>query len=84
MHKLHTSKTFLKMVGGKMYSLPLILPPGSVSDHKQQKPSKESGLFQSLSTINFVFLLKDRVKRGGHGQPCSVPEWFGVSFLRQP
>ena len=40
-------------------------PPGSAPGHKLQKPSKESGMFHSLGTINFVlFLLKSRVKRG--------------------
>ena len=29
-------------------------PPGSAPGHKLQKPSKESGIFQSLGTINFV------------------------------
>ena len=33
---------------------PLILPPRSAPGHKLQKPSKESGIFQSLGTINFV------------------------------
>ena len=39
---------------------------GSTPSHKLQKPSKESGIFQSLGTINFYYLLlKNRVKRGG-------------------
>ena len=37
-------------------------PPG----YKLQKLSKESGIFQSLGTINFVFLLKGRVKMRDH------------------
>ena len=41
---------------------PLSYPPG----YKLQKLSKESGIFQSLGTINFVFLLKGRVKMRGH------------------
>ena len=41
---------------------PSSYPPG----YKLQKPSKESGIFQSLGTINFVFLLKGRVKMKGH------------------
>ena len=40
---------------------PLSYPPG----HNLQKPSKKSGMFQSLGTINFVFfLLKAESKEG--------------------
>ena len=67
MEKLYTSKTFSKWLVGEC--MPLILAPG----HKLQKPSKVSGLFQSLGTINFVFfLLKGGVKRGG-GQGTMPP-----------
>ena len=41
-------------------------PPGSAPGHKLQRPSKESGIFQSLGTI-CTFLLKGKVKRGGGG-----------------
>ena len=45
--------------------MPLILTLGLATGHKLQKPSKESGMFQSLGTISFVlFLLKGRVKKG--------------------
>ena len=48
--------------------MPLIPPPGSVPGHKLQKPSKESGIFQSLVTIDFVlFYQKIESKGGGHG-----------------
>ena len=53
MEKLHTSKAFLKMAGGKMrtpHPTSLVSAPG----HKLQKPSKESDIFQSFGTINFV------------------------------
>ena len=40
MEKLYTSKTFLKMAGGKD-AYPSSYDPG----HKLQKPSKESGTF---------------------------------------
>ena len=46
MEKVYTSKTFLKVAGGRMHT-----PHPS---HKIQKPSKESGMFQSLGTIDFV------------------------------
>ena len=65
MEKLYTSKAILKMAGRRMHSLPLILTLGLATGHKLQKPSKESGMFQSLGTISFVlFLLKGRVKKG--------------------
>ena len=70
MEKLYTSKTFLKMAGGRMHT-PHPNPPHPplANGHKLQKPSKESGMFQPLSTISFFFLLKGRVKRGGgHGK----------------
>ena len=39
---------------------------GSAPGHKLQKPSKESGIFQSLGTISFVlFYLKAESKGGG-------------------
>ena len=51
-------KVFFKMAGGRMRScIPLTLPPESAPGHKLQKPSKESGIFQSLGT-------KNRVKKG--------------------
>ena len=65
MENLYASKIFLKMAG----CMPLILPPAFANGRTLQKPSKESGTFtfQSLGTIRFVlFLLKSRVKRGGH------------------
>ena len=52
--------------------MPLILTLGLATGHKLQKPSKESGMFQSLGTISFVlFLLKGRVKKreGWHNAP---------------
>ena len=43
-----TSKTFLKMAGGRMQT------PHSTAGHNLKKPSKESGIFQTLNTINFA------------------------------
>ena len=75
MEKLYrpTPKKFSKwLVGGCIF---LILLPR----HKLQKPSKESGIFQSLGTINFVlFLLKGVVKRGG-GMAQWPPKYAFVS-----
>ena len=44
-------------------SYPSVSAPG----HKLQKPSKESGIFQSLGTTNFVLFTKRQNQRGGHG-----------------
>ena len=75
MEKLYTSKTLLKMAGGRMHtphSTPL--DPPLANGHKLQKPSKKPGVFQSLDTINFfIFLLKGRVKRGEGMAQCSSP-----------
>ena len=55
MENLYTSKTFLKMLGRRIEdAYRSSYPPGSAPGHKLQKPSKESGIFQSLGTINFV------------------------------
>ena len=55
MEKLYASKTFLEMAGGRMHTTyPTPLDPTLVNGHKLQQPSKESGVFQSLGTINFV------------------------------
>ena len=57
---------------------PASYPPRSATGYKLQKPSKESGIFQSLGTFNFVnFLLKDKVKRrepggGWHNAPLNT------------
>ena len=48
-----------------------MLPRGSVPGHKLQKPSKESGIFQSLfGTINFVLFTRrqsPKQRTGGGG-----------------
>ena len=66
MEKLYTSKTCLKMADGGC--IPLILPPGSAPGHELQRPSKESGIFQSRGTINFVFFTERRSRKGGIAQ----------------
>ena len=54
MEKLHRTKIFQKMAGGRMLTPHFTpwVPPG----HKLQKPSKKFGIFQSLGTISFVLL----------------------------
>ena len=61
---------------------PSSYPPGSAPGHKLQKPSKESGIFQSLGTINFVlFLLKSRVKRRAWSHAPHLPNTLLAFFL---
>ena len=75
MEKLYrpTSKTFLKMVGGRI-CIPLILPPGFAPGHKLQKPSQQPGIFQSLGTINFVlFYQKAESKREAWNNAAPPP-----------
>ena len=55
MEKLCTSKTLLKMDGDeRIDAYPSFYPFESAPGYKLQKPSKESGILQSLGTINFV------------------------------
>ena len=44
-----------------------ILTSKSLQQLQALQIQKESGLFQSLGTINFVLFLKDRVKKRGRG-----------------
>ena len=43
---------------------PSSYPPGSVRDPKLQKPSKESGIFQSFGTIILFFFTKKQSQKG--------------------
>ena len=72
MEKLYTSKTFLKIVGGRMYSphpTPLY-PPLAISYRNYQK-----GLayFSHLTPLVLFFLLKGRVKMGYHDPMALSP-----------
>ena len=73
MKKLYTSKTFLKMAGGRC--IPLILPsldtPLAISYTNHQK---SLACFSHLASLGlFFFLLKGRVKKGrGHGTMVSL------------
>ena len=62
------------MAGGWMHSIPVpfIRPPtGSAPGHKLRKPSKESGMFESLGTISFVLFYQKAETKGGpwHNAP---------------
>ena len=61
--------------------LPLILTPGSVPGLNLRKPSNESGIFQSLGTINFVFFTKRQSQKGGMAQ-CHPP-FLNTLLLRK-
>ena len=62
MVKLYASKTFPKMAGGRMHTphaTPLD-PPLAITT----KASKESGIFKSLGTINYIFFTKRQGQKG--------------------
>ena len=44
--------------------IPHILPAGSASGNKLQKPSKESAYFSHLATLNFLFFTYRPESRG--------------------
>ena len=54
---------------------PSSYPLGFAPDHNLQKPSTESGIFQSLGTIrpNFVFFTKMPSQKGGRGMAQCPP-----------
>ena len=62
-------------------------PPVSAAGHKLQKPSKASGIFQSLGTINFVLFTKRQSQMGGMAQShtdtfqTSLTHGWGVSTI---
>ena len=65
MEKLYTGTSKMIFENGRWEdALSSLYPPGSASGHKLQKPSKGSGIFQSLGSINCSFLLKNGVKWG--------------------
>ena len=72
MEKLYASKTFLKMAGGRMHT-PY---PGSAPGHKLQKPSIESGMFQSLGTISFVLFYQKTESKRGRQYPPQTRFWL--------
>ena len=69
MEELHTSKTLLfeNNPWEDAYLSSYSYPPGSAPGHKHQKLAKESGIFQSLSTFNFVLFTKRQSQNGRHG-----------------
>ena len=61
--KLYTSKTFLKRAGGRMHSLPLILPLDiSYGNHQ-----KSLAYFSHLAPLVLFFFTKRQSQKGGHG-----------------
>ena len=52
---------------------PSSYPPGSAHGQKLEKPSKESGIFQSLGTINFAFFIKRQSQKKGGSMAQSPP-----------
>ena len=61
---MYTSKTFLKMTGGRLptpYPSPPLDPPLAISHRNHQK---YLAYFSHLASLILFFLLKGRVKRG--------------------
>ena len=69
MEKLYSSKTFLKMAGGRMHAPhPIPLNPPLVISHRNQ-----CGIFQSLDSINFVLFTKKQSQKGKGGMEQCPP-----------
>ena len=63
MEKLHTSKAFFKMDGGRMYTLhPTSLDPSVAISYRNHQ--KSLAYFSHLAPFIYFFLLQGRVKRG--------------------
>ena len=77
MKKLYTSKTCLKMAGGRMHTphpTPLN-PPLAMSYRNHQK---SLAYFSYLAPLTLFFLLKERIKRGWGMAQCSPPKFAPV------
>ena len=79
MEKLYSSKSFLKMAGGRMYAPhptpPSLYPPLTISYRNHQK---SLAYFSHLVPLILFFLLKSRVKKGGawpNGPPPQIRSW---------
>ena len=75
MEKLHTSKTFLKMAGGKMHNRPTphstpLCSPQAISYRNHEKSLV---YFSHLAPLILFFLLRGRVKKGSHGPMPPFP-----------
>ena len=77
--KLYASKTFLKMVGGRMHT-PHPNPLDSPLAISYRNHQKNLAYFSHLAPLILFFLLKGRVKREGHGtmvSPLNTLLWTG-------
>ena len=59
--------------------IPHILPPGSASGNKLQKPSKESAYFSHLATLIFLFFTYRQSQEERTGEERRR-EWHNVSL----
>ena len=71
MKKLYTSIISSKWLVEDAYTSSY--SSGSAPGHKLQKPLKEYGIFQSLSTISFVLFCKKAESKGGGMAQCPPP-----------
>ena len=67
MEKLYTSKIFSKMAGGRMHT------PHPTPLATSYKNHQESGISQSLVTINFVLFHQNAESKGGEGGHGTIP-----------
>ena len=73
MEKLYTSKTLLKMAGGRMHNSSLILLFGSAPGQINYKNHQKSlGLvyLSHLAPLILFFFIKRQSQKGGH---CTMP-----------
>ena len=74
MEKLYASKTFLKMVGGRVH-IPhptLLDSPLTISYRNHQK---SLAYFSHLASLLLLFLLNGRVKKGGAWHNGPLPKY---------
>ena len=67
--KFYTSKSFLKMAGGRMH-IPHPAPLDSPLAISNRNHQKNLAYFSHLARLVLFFLLKGRVKRGGGMAQC--------------
>ena len=79
MEKLFTSKTFLKMAGGKMHTphLTLLDPPLSISYGNHQK---SMAYFSHLAPLVLIFFTKKQSQKGRAMAQCPPKYAPGRSF----
>ena len=78
MEKLHASKIFMKMSGGRMFTPDPTLPAISYKNHR-----KSLAYFSHLAPLILFFFTKRRVKGGGRHGTMLLPKYALVSTFRR-